>query len=47
MRLTKLDKTAKEIVVDGKLVTESRSEKLLGLVLNNNLTWKNHLYGDG
>ena len=35
-----------KIVVDGKEITESRSEKLLGLVLNNQLTWKNHLYGD-
>ena len=47
MRLAKLDRNDMEIVVDGKLVTESSSEKLLGLVMNNNLTWKNHLYGDG
>ena len=36
----------KHIVVDSKQVTESSSEKLLGIVLNNKLTWKNHLYGD-
>ena len=36
----------KSIVVDNKIVMESSSEKLLGLVLNNKLTWKNHLYGD-
>ena len=36
----------KSIVVDNKIVRESSSEKLLGLVLNNKLTWKNHLYGD-
>ena len=36
----------KEIEVDGTKVSESSSEKLLGLVLNNILTWKNHLYGD-
>ena len=35
-----------KIVVDGKEIVESSSEKLLGVVLNNKLTWKNHLYGD-
>ena len=35
-----------KIVVDGKEVIESSSEKLLGLIINNKLTWKNHLYGD-
>ena len=35
-----------KISVDGKEVVESNSEKLLGVVLNNHLTWKNHLYGD-
>ena len=35
-----------KISVDGKEVLESNSEKLLGLVINNTLTWKNHLYGD-
>ena len=35
-----------KISVDGKEVLESSSEKLLGLVINNTLTWKNHLYGD-
>ena len=34
------------IVVDDKEITESKSEKLLGVVVNNQLTWKNHLYGD-
>ena len=46
MRASKLDDTAAKIVVDGKEITESRSEKLLGVVLNNQLTWKDHLYGD-
>ena len=34
------------ITIDGKEVCESTSEKLLGVVINNELTWKNHLYGD-
>ena len=34
------------ISVDGKEVVESSSEKLLGVVLNNKLTWENHMYGD-
>ena len=46
LRASKLLNEDKQIVVDNKIVTESRSEKLLGLVLNNKLTWKNHLYGD-
>ena len=35
-----------KITVDGKEVVESSSEKLLGVVLNSQLTWKSHLYGD-
>ena len=35
-----------KIRVDGKEIVESSSEKLLGVVINNELTWKNHLYGD-
>ena len=46
MRSSKLLTEDMKIVVDGKEVIESSSEKLLGLVLNNKLTWKNHLYGD-
>ena len=34
------------INVDGKEVVETASEKLLGVVINNELTWKNHLHGD-
>ena len=34
------------ISVDGKEIVESSSEKLLSLVLNNKLTWQNHLYAD-
>ena len=36
-----------KIVVDNQEIRETSSEKLLGLVINNTLTWKNHLYGDG
>ena len=46
MRTSKLINGEMQIVVDGKQITESSSEKLLGLVLNSKLTWKNHLYGD-
>ena len=35
-----------QINVDGQVVTETSSEKLLGVVVNNTLTWKSHLYGD-
>ena len=35
-----------KITVDGKEIVETASEKLLGVVINNELTWKNHLYGD-
>ena len=35
-----------EIRVDGKMVQETRSEKLLGIVINSEMTWKDHLYGE-
>ena len=35
-----------KIIVDGKVIPATSSEKLLGVVLNNSLTWKHHLYGD-
>ena len=34
------------INVDGQEIVETESEKLLGVVINNQLTWKNHLHGD-
>ena len=34
------------ILVDGKLVTETQSEKLLGVIINNQMTWREHLYGE-
>ena len=38
--------TKAKITVDEKEIVETDSEKLLGVVINNELTWKNHLYGD-
>ena len=35
-----------EIQVDGKKLRESRSEKFLGVVINNKLTWQEHLHGE-
>ena len=35
-----------QITVAGHEVTDSSSEKLLGMVINDKLTWSNHLYGD-
>ena len=34
------------ISVDGKVVNESISEKLLGIVISNDLTWRDHMYGE-
>ena len=46
LKATKVSQEQISITVDGEKIEESCSEKLLGLVLNNQLTWKNHLYGD-
>ena len=35
-----------EIEVDGYKVKETESERLLGLIINNTMTWKDHLYGN-
>ena len=35
-----------EIVVDGHRVKETKSERLLGMIVNNTMTWKDHLYGN-
>ena len=47
-RYHKIEK--KEIVpqlnICGKIIKESKSEKLLGILINNTLTWKTQLYGD-
>ena len=46
LRKSKLTSVIKriEIIVDGHTVTESQSERLLGLLINNTMTWKDHLY---
>ena len=36
----------KQITVCNKIVKESQCEKVLGLLVNNKLTWWNHLHGD-
>ena len=33
-------------MVDGQRIEETESEKLLGVIINNKLSWKDHLYGD-
>ena len=35
-----------EINVDGCKVVETESERLLGLIMNNVMSWKHHLYGN-
>ena len=35
-----------EIIVDGHPVRESESERLLGVLINNVMTWDHHLYGN-
>ena len=43
MKLTNVDKT---INVCGNVIEETKSEKLLGLVVNNELSWKQYLHGE-
>ena len=31
--------------INGEIIEESSNEKLLGVIINNTLTWKHHLYG--
>ena len=46
LRKKKLGDEMHSIMVDGKLVRESKSEKLLGVIINNQMTWQEHLYGE-
>ena len=46
LRKSRLGENKIEISVDGKKVSETHSEKLLGVILNNQMTWKEHLYGE-
>ena len=34
------------VKIDGQTIFESKSEKLLGVVISDNLTWKEHLHGE-
>ena len=43
LRNLKLNHTL-DILVYGKRVQETKSEKLLGVIINNQLTWQEHLY---
>ena len=45
LRTLRLDEPIK-ISVDGLEVIETKSEKLLWVTINNELTWKEHLYGE-
>ena len=46
LRKSKLGDNLRSILVDGKTVEESPSEKLLGVIVNNHMTWKEHLHGE-
>ena len=46
LRNTKLPNKVIKIKVAGHEVTESESERLLGLTVNNTMTWEHHLYGN-
>ena len=48
LRKSKLTNNNKvfEINMAGHAVTESTSERLLGVIINNTLTWEHHLYGN-
>ena len=46
MRRKKLGDTVQSIMVDGEVVKESVSEKLLGVIINNRMTWYEHLHGE-
>ena len=46
MRRSKLGEEPLSILVDGRTVVETQSEKLLGVVINNRMTWKEHLHGE-
>ena len=46
MRRKKLGETIQSIMVDGEEVKESISERLLGVVINNRMTWQEHLHGE-
>ena len=46
LKRRKLGDQVQAILVDGKRVEETRSEKLLGEIINNKMTWSDHLHGE-
>ena len=48
LRRSKLNNQNKTISIniDGCVVEESESERLLGLIVNNKMTWEQHLFGN-
>ena len=48
LRMSKLVSKNKVLKIDvaGHEVTESTSERLLGVIINNTMTWEHHLYGN-
>ena len=45
MKKQKFKDRVMSILVDGKLVEETRSEKLLGITMNNKMTQREHFHG--
>ena len=46
LRRTRLQGRNLQITVCGKTVAESQCEKILGVLMNNRLSWWSHMYGD-
>ena len=46
LKRIQLGESIRKIKVDGKEVNETKSEKLFGVIVNNNMTWTEHLYGE-
>ena len=46
LRKSRFDNQQMQVVVCNATIKDTKSEILLGLVLNNNLTWKDYLYGN-
>ena len=46
LKRSRLGDNLHSIQVDGKTVSETPSEKLLGVIVNNHMTWHEHLHGE-
>ena len=46
LRRKKCENRELSIIVDGKVIKETSSEKLLGVIMNNKMTWRDHLHGE-